>query len=634
MITFRNVTLRRGPRALFTGASFSLYDGDRVAVVGPNGTGKSSLFALITGELSVDTGDVSVQSGHVLASVAQEIDAQDCSAVDFVLDGDRELRAVEAELKVAEAAHDGVKVGTLHARLEAMGGYSARARASRLLAGLGFDAAAIERAVAEFSGGWRRRLALAQALMGRSDVLLLDEPTNHLDLDAVIWLEEWLRSYPGLLIVIAHDREFLDRVVTRIVSIEGSCIETYTGNYSDFEAQRADRLAQQQVAFERQQREVKHILDFVARFKAKATKARQAQSRLKMLERMERIAPAHVDSPFEFSFLEPARLPRPLLVLESAQLGYGERIVINGVSMSISPGDRIGLLGRNGAGKSTLTKALAGTQSLLRGRRTGAQDLLVGYFAQHQIELLDEAATPLQHLKRLGGDALATGTAEEQRTFLGGFGFAGDRVFEAVGPFSGGEKARLVLALVVSQKPNVLLLDEPTNHLDLEMRHALGMALQDYFGAIVLVSHDRYLLKLVADELWLVHDGQAEPFDGDLDDYATWLRSAATAARASGKTDDGLRGAAADKERKRTEAARRAALSPLRSAIAKAERDMNKLTLRLAELDSQLADANLYVPESRAQLTALLGEQASLRGQLDAAEAAWLSASEALEAAS
>jgi ATP-binding cassette subfamily F protein 3 len=632
MISFRNVTLRRGPRALFTGASFSLYDGDRVAVVGPNGTGKSSLFALITGELSVDTGDVSVQSGHVLASVAQEIEAQDCAAVDFVLDGDRELRAVEAELKVAEAHHDGVKVGALHARLDAMGGYSARARASRLLAGLGFDAVAIERPVGEFSGGWRRRLALAQALMGRSDVLLLDEPTNHLDLDAVLWLEEWLRSYPGLLIVIAHDREFLDRVVTRVVSIEGGAVETYTGNYSDFEAQRADRLSQQQVAFERQQREVKHILDFVARFKAKATKARQAQSRLKMLERMERIAPAHVDSPFEFTFLEPARLPRPLLVLESAQLGYGDHRVIDGASMSISPGDRIGLLGRNGAGKSTLTKALAGSQPLLSGRRTGAQDLLVGYFAQHQIELLDATATPLQHLKRLGGDALSSGTEEEQRTFLGGFGFAGDRVFEPVGPFSGGEKARLVLALVVSQKPNLLLLDEPTNHLDLEMRHALGMALQDYTGAIVLVSHDRYLLKLVADELWLVHGGKAEPFDGDLDDYAAWLRGAASAARSPGKTEEGLRGSAADKERKRTEAARRAARSPLRAAIAQAEREMNKLTLRLGELESQLADPDLYAPESRARLTALLTEQAGLRSQLGAAEAAWLEASEALEA--
>ena len=342
MITFRDVTLRRGPRALFTGASFSLYDGDRVAVVGPNGSGKSSLFALITGELGVDAGDVAVQSGHILASVAQEIDAHDRAAVEFVLDGDHELRTVEAELAAAEQAQDGVRLGTLHARLEAIGGYAARARAARLLAGLGFDTDVIDRPVAHFSGGWRRRLALAQALMARSDVLLLDEPTNHLDLDAVLWLEEWLRSYPGLLVVIAHDREFLDRVVTRIVSIENGRVETYTGSYSDFEAQRADRLAQQQVAFERQQREVRHILEFVARFKAKATKARQAQSRLKMLERMERIAPAHVDSPFEFRFLEPARLPRPLLVLEGARLGYDTNLILEGVSISLAPGDQIG----------------------------------------------------------------------------------------------------------------------------------------------------------------------------------------------------------------------------------------------------------------------------------------------------
>ena len=633
MITFRNVTLRRGPRALVTGASFSLYDGDRVAVVGANGTGKSSLFALITGELGVDAGEVSVQSGHILASVAQEIGADSRRAVDFVLDGDRELRAVEEQLRIAEEAQDGTRVGSLHAHLDAIGGYAARSRAARLLAGLGFDAAAIERPVAEFSGGWQRRLALAQALMARSDVLLLDEPTNHLDLDAVLWLEEWLRCYPGLLVVIAHDREFLDRVVTRIVSIENGRVETYTGHYSDYEAQRADRLSQQQVAFDRQQREVKHILDFVARFKAKATKARQAQSRLKMLERMERIAPAHVDSPFEFSFLEPARLPRPLLVLEGSRIGYDGRIVLEGVSMSISPGDRIGLLGRNGAGKSTLTKALAGTQALLSGRRTTAQDLLVGYFAQHQIELLDASATPLQHLKRLGGESIAKGTEEEQRTFLGGFGFAGDRVFEPVEPFSGGEKARLVLALVVSQRPNLLLLDEPTNHLDLEMRHALGMALQDYSGAIVLVSHDRYLLKLVADELWLVHGAKAEPFEGDLDDYATWLRGAASSVR-SQKAEDAPRGAAVDKERKRAEAAQRAAMAPMRAAITKAERDMARLTPRLAEIESALAEPDLYESGGRSRLAQLLSEQASLREQLESAEGAWLEASEAWEIAS
>ncbi len=633
MISFRDVTLRRGPRALFSRASFSLFDGDRVAVVGPNGTGKSSLFALITGELSVDAGDVSVQAGHILAAVAQEIDADARAAVDFVLDGDRELRGVETELAAAEAAQDGVRVGSLHARLEAIGGYSSRARAARLLAGLGFDAPAIERPVAEFSGGWRRRLALAQALMARSDVLLLDEPTNHLDLDAVLWLEDWLRSYPGLLVVIAHDREFLDRVVTRIVSIENGQVETYTGNYSDFETQRADRLSQQHVAFERQQREVKHILDFVARFKAKATKARQAQSRLKMLERMERIAPAHVDSPFEFSFLEPARLPRPLLVLDRAKLGYGERVIIDGASMSISPGDRIGLLGRNGAGKSTLTKALAGTQELLSGRRTTAQDLLVGYFAQHQIELLDAQSSAIEHLKRLGGDSIAKAPEEEQRNFLGGFGFTGDRVFEAVGPFSGGEKARLVLALVVSRRPNLLLLDEPTNHLDLEMRHALGMALQDYAGAIVLVSHDRYLLKLVADELWLVNEGQAAPFDGDLDDYANWLRTAANSSRNSAKIDEAPRSAASEKERKRAEAARRAELAPLRAVITKSEREMTKISPRLSELELLLADPALYEPSARTRLTTLLTEQASLKSNLEAAESAWLSASEAYEAA-
>jgi ATP-binding cassette, subfamily F, member 3 len=633
MITFRDVTLRRGPRALFVGASFSLYDGDRVAVVGPNGTGKSSLFALITGELTVDTGEVSVQAGHVLAAVAQEVEADPRPAVEFVLDGDRELRDVEAALAAAEAVHDGARVGTLHAHLDAIGGYAARARAARLLAGLGFDAVAIEKPVAEFSGGWRRRLALAQALMARSDVLLLDEPTNHLDLDAVLWLEDWLRSYPGLLIVIAHDREFLDRVVNRIVSIEGDRIEAYTGHYSSFEAQRADRLSQQQVAFEKQQREVRHILDFVARFKAKATKARQAQSRLKMLERMERIAPAHVDSPFEFAFLEPARLPRPLLAFDGAAAGYGDRVVVSGVSLTIAPGDRIALLGRNGAGKSTLTKALAGVQPLQAGRRTAAQDLHVGYFAQHQIELLDATATPLQHLKRLGGDALARGTEEEQRTFLGGFGFAGDRVFEPVGPFSGGEKARLVLALIVSQRPNLLLLDEPTNHLDLEMRHALGMALQDYTGAIVIVSHDRYMLKLVADELWLVHDGRATPFEGDLDDYATWLRHEANAPRSAGKAEDGPRSAAADKERKRLEAARRAALSPLRATVTQAERQMARLTPQLAELATRLADPALYEPSARTALTALLAEQSAAQQAMNAAESQWLEASEALEAA-
>jgi ATP-binding cassette subfamily F protein 3 len=633
MLSLRNVTLRRGPRALFTNATVSLYAGDRVGVVGPNGCGKSSLFAMVTGELAPDEGDVSVQAGYVLASVAQDEDADPRAAVEFVLDGDRELRAVEADLAAAEVAHDGVRLGLLHARLDALGGYAARSRAARLLAGLGFDAAAIERPVTEFSGGWRRRLALAQALMARSDVLLLDEPTNHLDLDAVLWLEEWLRGYPGTLLVIAHDREFLDRVVTRIVSIEGSAVETYAGGYSDFETQRSERLGQQQAAFDRQQREIRHVLAFVTRFKAQATKARQAQSRLKMLERMERIAPAHVDSPFHFEFAVPERLPRPLLVLDGVSAGYGERIVLKGVGLSLAPGDRVGLLGRNGAGKSTLTRTMAGVQPLLGGQRTAAQDLAIGYFAQHQLEQLDLDATPLEHVKRYGGVALARGTEEEQRSFLGGFGFHGDRVFEPVAPFSGGEKARLVLALIVSRRPNLLLLDEPTNHLDLEMRHALGMALQDYQGAIVLVSHDRYLLRLVADQLWLVAGEDAAPFDGDLDDYAAWLRSGAEADAVIDKVDGAPRGAAAQKERKRLEAARRQQLSPLRATVTRAENDIGRLSEEIARLDARLTDAALYEHAARAELATLLEAQADRRRRLAAAEETWLSASEALEAA-
>ncbi len=632
MLTLRNVTLRRGPRALFADATFRLFAGEKVGVVGANGAGKSSLFALLKGELGADAGEVRIQAGHVLASVAQDVPPDSRAAVEFVLDGDRELRAVERELAVATEAHEGARVGLLHARLDALGGYAARSRAARLLAGLGFDAPGIERPVAEYSGGWQRRLALAQALMARSDILLLDEPTNHLDLDAVLWLEEWLRGYPGTLLIIAHDREFLDRVVTRIVSIERERVESYAGNYSDFEAQRALRLAQQQSAFERQQREIHHVLDFVVRFKAKASKARQAQSRLKQLERMERIAPAHVDSPFTFAFATPSRLPRPLLAIDDGSAGYEGRAVLGDLGLSLSPGDRIGLLGRNGAGKSTLTRTLAGVQPLTAGSRTAAQDLVIGYFAQHQLEQLDERASALEHLRREGGEALARGTEEEQRSFLGGFGFAGGRVFEPVAPYSGGEKARLVLALIVSRRPNLLLLDEPTNHLDLEMRHALGMALIDYEGAIVLVSHDRYLLRLVADQLWLVADGAAGPFDGDLEDYAAWLQgsadtSAAGAAPANPNTE------LSPKERKRLEAERRQRLSPLRAAVARADDSLGRLASESASLEARLASPDSYLPAGREQLTALLLARSDLKRRLAAAEEAWLEASDCLERA-
>jgi ATP-binding cassette subfamily F protein 3 len=634
MLTLRHVTLRRGPRALIADASLSIYGGEKVGLVGPNGAGKSSLFALIRGELAPDQGDVSVQAGHGLASVAQEVPPESRAAVEFVLDGDTELRSAEAELARATAAHEGLAMGLAHARLDALGGYAARARAARLLAGLGFDAAGIERPVAEYSGGWRRRLALARALMARADILLLDEPTNHLDLDAVLWLEEWLRAYPGTLVVIAHDREFLDRVVSRIISIEHGRLESYAGNYSDFEGQRAMRLAQQQSAFERQQREIRHVLDFVTRFKAKASKARQAQSRLKQLERMERILPAHVDSPFHFEFAAPAKLPRPLLALDGVAAGYDGRAVLAGLTLSLAPGDRLGLLGRNGAGKSTLTRTLAGLQPLIAGRRTPAQELAIGYFAQHQLEQLDDDASPLAHLRRHGGEQLAGGPEEEQRSFLGGFGFEGGRVFEKVAPFSGGEKARLVLALIVSRRPNLLLLDEPTNHLDLEMRHALAMALQEYAGAIVLVSHDRFLLRLVADQLWLVADGRAAPFDGDLDDYAAWLRQGDGAARAATPEAAGdERSAAAQKERRRLEAEQRQRLSPLRAAVAKADAELERVTAAARALEARLELPELYAAGQRDALTRLLAERGDLARRLAAAEEAWLAASAELEAA-
>ena len=675
MIQFRQVTLRRGTRALFEDATFSLFRGDRAGIVGANGAGKSSLFALVTGELHADAGDVQRPASQVLASVAQEVPPDSRAAVEFVMDGDAPMRTAEREVAAAESSGDGGRIGTAHAHFDAAGGWTARSRAATLMAGLGFTPEDQTRPVDAFSGGWRVRLALAQALMCPSDILLLDEPTNHLDLDAVLWLESWLLAYTGTLLVIAHDREFLDRVANRILSLEHGRVTAYSGNYSGFEDQRAAQLAQQQSLYERQQRQVKHLESYIARFKAQATKARQAQSRVKMLERMQRIAPAHVDSEFSFSFRTPAKLPRPLLTLEKADAGYGERIVVGGASMSLAPGDRVGLLGRNGAGKSTLTRVLAGAQELLAGRRRTAQDTVVGYFAQHTLEMLDGSQNPLWHIKRRGGPALAQDTDEAQRTFLGTFGFQGDRVFEAVEPFSGGEKARLALALLVSHRPNLLLLDEPTNHLDLEMRHALAMALQDFEGAMVVVSHDRHLLRLVTDTLWLVDSGRAVPFDGDLDDYATWLSSREQARSHKGGTSEASREQArshkggtgeASREqarshnggtseanaggrelapdasgssetaeqrqaRKRAEAERRQALAPLRQAVTKAEQGLDKAAATVAKLETSLADETLYLPARKADLTRLLAEQAAAKQQLARLEEAWLEASEQLE---
>jgi ATP-binding cassette subfamily F protein 3 len=505
---------------------------------------------------------------------------------------------------------------------------------------LGFDAADEVRAVNAFSGGWRVRLNVAQALMCRSDLLLLDEPTNHLDLDAVIWLEGWLREYRGTLLMISHDREFLDRIITRVVNIENGEAKAYSGNYAAFEEQRAMQLSQHQALYDRQQREIAHMMSFVNRFRAAASKAKQAQSRLKALERMQRIAPAHVDSQFEFAFLQPEKLPRPLLAIDDQTVGYGERAVLEHVGMTIAPGDRIALLGRNGAGKSTLTKLLAGELQAMSGKRVEARDLRIGYFAQHQLEQLFPEESPLAHLRKLGGATAAQAKEQDLRSFLGSFGFAGDRVFEPVGPFSGGEKARLVLALVSYLRPNLLLLDEPTNHLDLEMRQALAVALQEYQGAVVLVSHDRHLLRTVADQFFIVAPvnghGRAQPFDGDLEDYAQWLAKSeqpTAANKPAVKVEHEAESAEARKQRKRDEADRRNRLTPLRNAIAHCDRELERLAAERAALEQQLAAPDIYSEAQKSRLTELLAAQTRLVRETEKIENEWLHASEQYEAA-
>jgi ATP-binding cassette, subfamily F, member 3 len=628
MLSLSDVSLRRGTRLLFAKATFTLYRGEKVGITGANGTGKSSLLALVRGELHTDVGDFSLPNKLAIAHVSQELAASDRSAIDFVMDGDPELRTLQAEIEQQSQA-EGARLAELYARYEALGGYDARARAGRLLHGLGFSSADEGRGVREFSGGWRVRLNVAQALMCRSDLLLLDEPTNHLDLDAIIWLEGWLREYRGTLLIISHDREFLDRIINRVVNIEHGEAKAYQGNYAAFEEQRAMQLAQQQSLYDRQQREIAHMQSFVERFRAKASKARQAQSRLKALERMQRIAPAHVDSQFEFSFLQPEKLPRPLLALDDQAVGYGGQPVLEHVTLSIAPGDRVALLGRNGAGKSTLTKLLAGELSGQGGKRVDARDLRIGYFAQHQLEQLFTAESPLAHLKKLGGSKAAQAKEQELRGYLGGFGFSGDRVFEPVGPFSGGEKARLVLALVSYLQPNLLLLDEPTNHLDLEMRQALAVALQDYEGAVVLVSHDRHLLRTVADQFLIVAGGRARPFDGDLDDYAQWLlKQEGAVAETAAPTP-----AADRKQRKRDEAERRNRLTPLRQAVAKCDAELERLAKERTDIETQLADGTLYSAAHKARLSELLAAQTQVAQAIAATEAEWLRVSEAYEAA-
>ncbi|MGB1108979.1 MAG: ATP-binding cassette domain-containing protein [Gammaproteobacteria bacterium] len=633
MLNFTELALRRGPRLLFDKATFSIHAGWKVGLTGGNGTGKSSLFAMIRGELSPDLGDATVPKDWVISHVAQETPAVNRPAIEYVLDGDEELRGIEADLERAEEENDGHRVGELHGRLASIGGYEARARAARLMHGLGFPPDQDDRPVAEYSGGWRMRLNLARALMCRSDLLLLDEPTNHLDLDAVIWLEDWLRAYAGTLILISHDRDFLDSVVNQVLHIERGGVKLYSGNYSAFERQRAEHLAQQQSAYESQQREIKHMHRFVERFRAKATKAKQAQSRLKALERMEEIAPAHVDSPFHFSFKELPHLPSPLLQLEEVNAGYGETTIFSGAQITLLPGDRVGLLGHNGAGKSTLIKVLAGELAPMTGQRREAKDLRIGYFAQHQLEQLDPEASPLLHLKRI--DPV---TREQAlRDYLGGFAFQGERVDEAVAPFSGGEKARLVLALLVYRKPQLLLLDEPTNHLDLEMRLALNIALQAFEGAVVLVSHDRHLLRTVAEDLLLVDAGRVEPFKGDVDAYRQWLESgrkpeAETEESSSTAAKTAPTSNASRKDQRRESADKRKASQPLRNRMQRLEKVMDRLDQESAEIDQAMADPALYEAENADKVQELSFRRAQLQKERDEAETEWFEVAETLEA--
>ncbi|ENM5786079.1 ABC transporter ATP-binding protein [Vibrio metoecus] len=630
MITFSEIQLLRGGKPLLEQASATIHPGDKVGLVGKNGCGKSTLFALLKDELTIDAGSFSKPAYWELAWVAQETPALDRTALEYVIDGDREYRELERQLMDAEAADNGTKVAELHGKIEMVGGYSIRARASELLDGLGFTQEQMSWSLTQFSGGWRMRLNLAQALICRSDLLLLDEPTNHLDLDAVMWLERWLQSYPGTLILISHDRDFLDPIVNRIVHIENQTLNEYTGNYSSFETQRAQKMLQQQAIYQKQQKQMAHMQSYIDRFRYKASKARQAQSRIKALERMEKVLPAQFDNPFSFEFREPAALPNPILMMDQVAAGYGDNLILEKIRLNLVPGSRIGLLGRNGAGKSTLIKLLSGELKPQAGDCTYSQGVKIGYFAQHQLETLHPEETPLQHMMQIAPDK----NELELRNYLGSFGFHGEKALEKVAPFSGGEKARLVLALIVWQKPNLLLLDEPTNHLDLDMRQALTLALQSYEGAMVIVSHDRYLLRATTDDLYLVHDHQVGPFDGDLNDYYKWLTDQQKAERKETQptnTANSANSAAAKKEQKRREADFRKLTAPIRKKLTQLEEKLDKLNHVISEMEAQLSDTSLYEAQNKATLTEVLAKQAAAKSELEQVELEWMAEQETLE---
>ena len=631
MLRLSHLTLARGARRLLTDAELTVHDRHKVGIVGPNGSGKSSLFAAIRGELLAEAGEIDVPPAWTVAHVAQETSPVPAPAIEYVLDGDAELRAIERTL-AGPPPSDGTEFAELHHRFEAIGGYGARARAATLLAGLGIDEARQAQPVAHFSGGWRMRINLAQALMCRSDLLLLDEPTNHLDLDAVLWLEDWLRRFEGTLLLITHDRDFLDAVVDTIVHVDGAKLVSYSGNYAQFERERAAKLALSQAEYAKQQRQIAHLQSYIDRFRAKATKARQAQSRIKALERMELIAPAHVDSPFSFGFAPIDTGARQLVRLEGVTLAYGDaEPILKDVDWSVLAGARIGLLGANGAGKSTLLKALAGTLAPVSGERTIARELRLGYFAQHQVEQLRVDESPLWHLARLE----PVTREQDLRDFLGGFDFRGDMATQAVARLSGGEKARLTLALIVRERPNLLLLDEPTNHLDIEMREALTEALQDYAGALIVVAHDRHLLRATVDELWLVADGAVAPFEGDLDDYRIWVldRARDRARRGDARTaSPATERRARKREEARARQKRADARKPLLARQAAVEADLERLGAEKQALDSWLSSEDAYAEEAKPRLLASLERQGELVWTLARLEAEWLEIAQALEA--
>ncbi len=640
MIFFSNLILKRGQTVLLENANATINPKQKVGLVGKNGCGKSSLFALLKNEIGAEGGEVNYPANWTLSWVNQETPALDTSALDYVIEGDRLYCRLQQELAQANADNDGNAIARIHAQLDTIDAWTIQSRAAALLHGLGFSQDELQRPVKSFSGGWRMRLNLAQALLCPSDLLLLDEPTNHLDLDTVIWLERWLVQYQGTLILISHDRDFLDPIVNKILHIENQQLYEYSGDYSSFEIQRAAKLAQQTALYRQQQQKISHLQKYIDRFKAKASKAKQAQSRVKALEKMELIAPAYVDNPFTFAFRDPLSLPNPLVMIDKASAGYkvNESAVENTIEilckikLNLVPGSRIGLLGKNGAGKSTLIKLLAGELTALSGTVQLAKGVQLGYFAQHQLDTLRAEESALWHLQKIAPQQ----TEQELRNYLGSFAFHGDKVKQAVESFSGGEKARLVLALIVWQRPNLLLLDEPTNHLDLDMRQALTEALVDYQGSLVVVSHDRHLLRNTVEEFYLVHDKQVEEFNGDLDNYAKWLNDINTQSNENkngGKAQsDNENSAQNRKEQKRREAELRQQSAPLRKKTAEYEKQMEKLSAQLTQIERQLADSDLYEAKNKEKLTALLSEQVQCKKALEELEAEWLNAQEKLEA--